>query len=54
LKIGTMGFGVWTVSGRSRVPLPPARRIAFMSIHDHNSALGYQRSALSGWLEADS
>src|SRR3954471_9056527 len=24
----TMGFGVWTVSGRSRVPLPPTRRIA--------------------------
>ena len=25
---GTMGFGVCTVSGRSRVPLPPTRRIA--------------------------
>src|ERR1051325_3689647 len=23
------------VSGRSRVPLPPARRIAFMSVNDH-------------------
>jgi len=35
LKIGTIGFGVWMVSGLSRVPLPPARRIAFMTINDH-------------------
>src|SRR5881392_3186579 len=25
---GTIGFGVFTVSGRSLVPLPPTRRIA--------------------------
>src|SRR5687768_11963104 len=30
-----MGFGVWSVSGRSRVPLPPARRMAFMATRDH-------------------
>ena len=30
-KIGTTGFGVWIVSGRRRVPLPPARRMAFMT-----------------------
>ena len=29
---GTIGFGVWTVNGRSRVPLPPASRMAFMTI----------------------
>src|SRR5581483_3312671 len=29
--MGTIGFGVWMVSGRRRVPLPPARRIAFMA-----------------------
>src|SRR5688572_9672307 len=29
--MGTMGLGVWMVRGRSRVPLPPARRIAFMA-----------------------
>ena len=29
--IGTTGFGVCSVSGRSRVPLPPARRMAFMT-----------------------
>jgi hypothetical protein len=33
--MGTMGFGVWIVSGRSRVPLPPASRMAFMTIADH-------------------
>src|SRR4026209_186233 len=32
-----MGLGVWTVSGRRRVPLPPARRMAFISTDDHNS-----------------
>src|SRR5262245_17330574 len=31
--MGTMGLGVWMVSGRRRVPLPPARRIAFMGNH---------------------
>src|SRR6478752_1395734 len=30
--MGTIGLGVWTVSGRSRVPLPPASRMAFMTI----------------------
>src|SRR6188474_2179093 len=30
-----MGLGVWSVSGRSRVPLPPTRRMAFMTIVDH-------------------
>src|SRR5882672_29578 len=29
-----MGFGVWIVSGRSRVPLPPASRMAFMVTTD--------------------
>src|SRR5215216_5758782 len=29
--MGTMGFGVWIVSGRSRVPFPPARRMAFLT-----------------------
>src|SRR5215470_4645325 len=29
-----MGFGVWSVSGRRRVPLPPARRIAFIASTD--------------------
>ena len=33
-KIGTMGLGVCSVSGRSRVPLPPARRMAFMATPD--------------------
>src|SRR4029453_11205897 len=28
--MGTMGLGVWMVSGRRRVPLPPASMIAFM------------------------
>src|SRR5262245_59963713 len=39
-----MGLGVWTVSGRRRVPLPPARRMAFISTDDDSSC---QRSALS-------
>jgi hypothetical protein len=26
---GTIGFGMWQVSGRSRVPLPPAMMTAF-------------------------
>src|SRR5688572_10638423 len=30
-----MGFGVWSVKGRSRVPFPPARRMAFMAARDH-------------------
>ena len=34
MKIGTIGFGVWTVSGLSRVPLPPASRMAFIAIPD--------------------
>ena len=29
------GLGVWSVSGRSRVPLPPASRMAFMTTDDH-------------------
>src|SRR6266545_586772 len=32
--MGTIGFGVWIVSGRSRVPLPPASRIAFIATTD--------------------
>src|SRR5215203_6003744 len=28
--MGTIGFGVCSVNGRRRVPLPPARRMAFM------------------------
>src|SRR5881398_2282074 len=28
--MGTIGLGVWIVNGRSRVPLPPASRIAFI------------------------
>jgi hypothetical protein len=30
-----MGFGVCTVSGRNRVPFPPARRMAFIAANDH-------------------
>src|SRR3954469_9933675 len=32
--MGTIGFGVCTVSGRRRVPFPPASRIAFMTTTD--------------------
>src|SRR6266545_6620507 len=32
--MGTIGFGVWIVSGRSRVPFPPASRIAFIATTD--------------------
>src|SRR3972149_12319895 len=36
-----MGFGVWTVSGRRRVPLPPASRMAFIAIsHDMPGSTG--------------
>src|SRR5947199_7646030 len=31
--MGTIGLGVWIVNGRSRVPLPPASRIAFIGNH---------------------
>src|SRR3954471_23936717 len=30
-----MGFGLCSVSGRSRVPLPPASRIALIAASDH-------------------
>src|SRR6187431_2518232 len=40
--MGTIGFGVWTVNGRSRVPLPPASRIAFMT---NSNSIAFDRIA---------
>src|SRR6478609_3163238 len=46
---GTIGFGVCTVSGRSRVPLPPTRRIASLASVTAPSLLPAGAGPRFGW-----
>ena len=51
--IGTIGFGWFDVSGRSRVPSPPAMTTAFTSRTSRRAFQRYAASAASASAEAD-
>ena len=50
--IGTIGFGWFEVSGRRRVPSPPAMTTAFMRTPRSRALRPYNRSEASGEREA--